>query len=120
MGDGKRFATWLEGQLRRREWSQADFVRRTGFSSGVVSSWVTGSRKPKPESADRIASALSVDLDEVLDLIGARPNTPPDDDPDVLRIQALLRRVRLTPERVAGLEGVLRTWIAFDRERGGQ
>src|SRR5688572_16376881 len=127
MGEGGRggmgasgssvFGIWLRRQLARRDgMPQAQFARRAGVSPGTVSDWINGHRKPKAELADRIADALGVDTDEVLALLGVRPAEPPSpaDEPRG-RIVALVNRVRLTEDRVVGLEGTLRGWIEFDR-----
>jgi transcriptional regulator with XRE-family HTH domain len=72
---------WLQGQLDRREWSQADFARKLGVSTGLVSNWFTGVRRPNPESCARIADVLFADRDEVLAIAGHRD---PDLDLDAL------------------------------------
>lgn len=110
------FPNWFREQLRRRDWNMSDFSRRSGFSTGVVGHWARGSRVPSPESCDRIADVLGVDVDTVLTLAGHRPAVEPLalDDP-AARLSALLRRVELTPDRAAGLEATIRAWIDFDR-----
>lgn len=69
-------AAWLRRQLERREWSQADFARKLGTSTGSVSMWLNGQRIPDPESCDRIADLLRADGDYVLTLAGHRPADP--------------------------------------------
>lgn len=72
------FSAWLQRQLDRREWSQADFARRAKVSTGLVSNWLAGERRPNPSSCDRIADVFLVDVDEVLAIAGHRPRLPQD------------------------------------------
>jgi transcriptional regulator with XRE-family HTH domain len=110
------FPSWLKRQLARREWSAAELARRMGVGPARVSEWLAGKYLPNPASCLRLADALNVDADEVLALAGHREPTEPlaPDDPHA-RIIALVKRVRLTPDRLAGLEGTLLSWIEFDR-----
>jgi transcriptional regulator with XRE-family HTH domain len=83
------FSPWFRRQLRLRDWSQAVFVRRTGVSSGTVSQWATGRRRPDPASCDLIAEAFAVPLDEVLRVAGHRPadeRSPDDEYKDRLKV----------------------------------
>jgi SOS-response transcriptional repressor LexA len=76
-GQKSRFAEWLTAEIKARNWNQSEFGRRAGESSrSTVSSWVTGSRLPEPDSCVRIADALGIDPDEVLDRAGHRKMTP--------------------------------------------
>lgn len=111
------FRTWLAQQLAWREWTQADFVRRTGFSSGIVSQWMNGRKVPSSESVDRIADVLGADLDMVLALAGHRPNVEardPDDPGE--QLAGMVRRVRWTTERRRVIETALRIYLEYDRD----
>lgn len=56
--DELSFGRWLQRQLDRRQWSQADLVRAGGFSRSAVSEWVRGGRVPDPASCDLIADPV--------------------------------------------------------------
>ncbi len=71
---------YLERALRVREWTQADFARHMGVSTGAVAMWMNRKRVPGPSSIDRIADVLHADTDSLLVLAGHRP-TIPDVDP---------------------------------------
>lgn len=92
-----RFGAWLASQLARRDWSQADFARRIGKSSGAVNMWINGNRIPDPASCDLIADALGrgVSLDDVLIAAGHK------DAPDSRRLNAdqerIIERIRRLP-----------------------
>ncbi len=84
--------------------------------SGTISRWLRGERQPSTRSCDLIADVFGVDVDLVLTLAGHRPQpgVAQPDDPRTELI-AMLNRVQLTPDRLAGLEGTLRAWIEIDR-----
>ena len=108
---------WLQSQIDRREWTQSDFARRVGASTGLVSMWLAGKRVPSPASCDRIADVFGLPVDDVLTLAGHRPATEPirPDDPRAELI-GLVKRVRLTPERVWLLRQQLQGMIEYDRK----
>jgi transcriptional regulator with XRE-family HTH domain len=113
----ERFVEWLRGQLRRRGWNAAELARRLQVPSGTISRWMTGERQPSSRSCDLLADVLGVDLDFVLTLAGHRPGpeaTGPDDQRAA--IIALLERINLTPDRAAGLQGTLTSWLELDRD----
>lgn len=110
---------WMTQELRRRDWTHADFARRLGVGSGTVSRWFSG-RRPNTRYCDLIADVLVADTDYVLALAGHRSEDAPlkPNDPKQ-RIIGLVKRVRLTEDRAAGLEGTLRGWIELDRAAKG-
>lgn len=63
-----------------------------------------------------LADVLGVDVDLVLSLVGHRPAPIPlrTSDPQA-EINALLGRVKLTPDRAAGLKATLGAWLEMDR-----
>lgn len=79
----QEFAGWFKRQLRSRDWTQADFARRSGCATGTISNWARGTRVPDPPSCDVIADIFGIDRDDVLDRAGHRPAAEPvpDDDP---------------------------------------
>ncbi len=62
----RRFGLWLTGQLADRSLSQADFARRVGLTTGIVSQWTLGDRGPSPSSMALIADGLRLDVTEVM------------------------------------------------------
>lgn len=114
--DSLEFAAWVRTQLRRREWNESDLARKLGRSPSTVNRWMRGDRRPDTESCDLIADVLGVDVDLVLSLVGHRPAPIPlrTSDPQA-EINALLGRVKLTPDRAAGLKATLGAWLELDR-----
>lgn len=60
------FAQWLEWQLAQRGWKQADLVRASGLSSGLLSNVMSGERKAGAATCKVIARALELPEAEVL------------------------------------------------------
>jgi transcriptional regulator with XRE-family HTH domain len=100
------FQAWMQEELRRREWRQADFARAAGIDVSMISRWLRG-RRPDPASLERIAMALGVDLDTLLTLAGHRPRSPRDDDPRVATLIAKVRQVTWTAERFLIVDALL-------------
>jgi transcriptional regulator with XRE-family HTH domain len=113
------FGRWLQAQMRRRDWSQADLAQQVKASTGAVSMWARGLRKPDPDSCERIADALGLDVDLVLTMAGHRPpsyETDPN-DPKELTIQRL-RRLKWDRARNVTLAGIIDAWEKEDRREG--
>lgn len=64
------FANWLQGELDRREWNQADLSRASGLSSAAISRILTGTRQPGLAACRQIAKALHVPAETVLQAAG--------------------------------------------------
>ncbi len=67
-----QFGRWLENEIDRRDWKQADFAREGKFKPQNVSRWVKGTVQPSYDSARRIARTLGVSTDDVLVRTGHR------------------------------------------------
>jgi transcriptional regulator with XRE-family HTH domain len=100
------FQEWMQEEMSRREWRQADFARAAGVDVSMVSRWLRG-RRPDPASLERVAAALGVDLDALLTLAGHRPRSPRDDDPRVATLIAKVRQVQWTAERFLIVDALL-------------
>ncbi len=88
------FGTWLKRQLMRQEgMNQSDLARKVGTSPGLVSDWLRDVRIPSPESCDKIADALGLDIDEVLVRAGHRPPLVHDDNPLLRELSAVVRQL---------------------------
>jgi transcriptional regulator with XRE-family HTH domain len=117
MATDRDIASWLRRQLERREWSAADLARHAGIPSGRISEWLSRKRNPSSASCIRLADVFDADPDDVLALAGHRPASPHTRTQDPWRdVKALLDRARPEPDRVSGLEALVRGWLRFDRE----
>lgn len=66
----EEFSDWLQRQLDRKGWSQAEFSRRANVDTGSISRWLAGTTRPDTRRCRLIAEALGVPLDEVYALAG--------------------------------------------------
>lgn len=101
--------------------TQAEFARKANIPQSTVNTWWRGARTPDAAYCDLIADALSVDLDTVLAVAGHRPIPDPlaADDPRADLI-AMIKRIELTPDRLATLDSTLRTFLRMDRMKAEQ
>lgn len=60
------FADWLNKQMDKRVWKQADLVRAAKINSGLLSMILSGQRRVGVETARSIAAALELPETEVL------------------------------------------------------
>lgn len=88
MADPDAFVAWFDRQLKRFEWTAADFIQRSGIPKSTVYSWLNGSRSPRAEHIETIADVLGRRKNDVLVIAGiADPD--PDVDPDSMEAEAL-------------------------------
>lgn len=64
------FGAWLQQELDRREWSQADFARRSRLGAQDVSRYINDQRLPTYDKALVIAAHLGIDPDLVVQKAG--------------------------------------------------
>jgi len=84
----------------------------------MVNRWVRGLQTPETESCQRLADALGVDVDEVLEAAGHRPPEFEDDSPQVRELLTKLRRIQMTEERYLLLAGQLELLQSLDKAAG--
>lgn len=111
------WSRWFMDQLRDRQWSQADFSRRSGINTGQVSTWASGQRLPSYESAARIAETLHVAVRDVQAAAGlVEPEG--DMDPRIATFVEVMGRIRWTPDRLTTQRALLEAWAEADQRRG--
>lgn len=91
------FARWLEGELEKRGWSQAELARRTGIPTGTIGNWLNTpiERPKKREWLIALAEAFGLPYEEVEARVGQHEEGRLDEerlleDPRVRRIVSLL------------------------------
>jgi transcriptional regulator with XRE-family HTH domain len=63
------FADWLGGRMVAQRITQAELAGRVGVSQQAVSRWLAASSYPGTVNAARLARALGLSADEVLERI---------------------------------------------------
>lgn len=82
---GIDFSIWLDEELNRRGWTQADLARSSGLSTGTISLLYTGGRKPGKRTAPAIARAFNIPPERVFQAAGILEyKTPTTDQLDQL------------------------------------
>ena len=75
----KEFSGWLQIEIDKREWNQADLARKTEMSRAAVSQVLSENRRPGPEFCRAVAHALDLPEEEVFRQAGLL--TPKQEEP---------------------------------------
>lgn len=70
--------TWLEEQLRQREWQPSDLARRARLGNSTVQRIMAGTRRAGKDVCQKIAVALGEPPEKVYRLAGLLPAIPPE------------------------------------------
>lgn len=67
------FPEWLQSELDKRRWSQADLAYSAGISRAVVNKLLNRKTYPQPDTLQAIARALKVPVETVYRAAGLLP-----------------------------------------------
>lgn len=67
------FAEWLQEELDKRDWRQADLARYGGIATSMLSRVMTGERSPGPDTCVSIARAFRMPPEDVFRKAGLLP-----------------------------------------------
>jgi transcriptional regulator with XRE-family HTH domain len=67
------FADWLQAELQRRGWNQAELARRSGITSGQISRVLNREQGAGLETMRAVAQALDISLYDVFVRAGLLP-----------------------------------------------
>ncbi len=70
------FVTWLDTELRNRNWNRSELARRAGISHSALSHVYTERRKPGLDVCEAIAKAFNIPPENVLRAAGLLPSKP--------------------------------------------
>jgi len=76
VSDREAFSNWLQNQLAKRDWSQADLSKRSGLHRAIISKVILGSSMPTPETLETIARGLGLSTEIVFRAAGLLPPEP--------------------------------------------
>lgn len=89
------FASWLQEELKNRDWTQADLARNAGVHRQVISTYINRQRASPDEAVLRkIARAFKVPPEQVFRAAGALPPKPEIDE----QIEQILHEVAQMPK----------------------
>ncbi len=74
------FSTWLQKELGRRDWSQAELSERSGIHRAIISKIILGSSMPMPETLDALAKGLGLSPTLVFQKAGLLQPKPDNDE----------------------------------------
>lgn len=90
------FVTWVESEMKKREWSQADLARKGGLTSAQVSRVLSRLQNPGQVFFEGIARAFDVTLEEVY----RHANRLPPVEPKTARQKELEHLIKQVPDSV--------------------
>lgn len=100
------FGDWLKSEMDRRGLSITELAEKMDVRTGTVSRWVNNQRIPEPSMTIRIADAMALDPDVVLDMAGHRALRKPATTSDIMsELQSI---EKMYAERVDRLRDELR------------
>jgi transcriptional regulator with XRE-family HTH domain len=67
------FPEWLQSELKKRQWSQADLAHAAGISRAVVNKLLNRKTYPQPETLQAIARAFKIPVETVYRAAGLLP-----------------------------------------------
>lgn len=68
------FSDWLVNELRVRNISQAELARKSGVSQPVISRVISNERNPSPDTLQKFAKGLRININEVYLAAGILPS----------------------------------------------
>ena len=75
-GVSMEFIDWLNNELNKRGWTQADLARQSGITTAGISRIMTGERKPGKDICTAIADALRYPPETIFRIARLLPNKP--------------------------------------------
>jgi transcriptional regulator with XRE-family HTH domain len=107
----QQYADWLKEELRRRNWSQSELGRRSGILPSVISRWLRCEWGPDASSALKVANALGVDVDFVLELAGHERRQRFPESTNARQLKSMIDHIDwYKPGRFNTIEGIFRIY----------
>jgi transcriptional regulator with XRE-family HTH domain len=113
----KTFPQWLQDEMDKRGWTQADLHRASGLRRGTISGVLNELRNPGFEFCEAIARALGLPADVVFRQAGLLPPAPKADPVTELGIHLLQQLPAEDRERFVEQMQALLAWQEAQRRR---
>lgn len=111
------FSDFIQQELKRRDWSQADLARESGLSKQAISYLLVGrSKAPDVETIKKIADAFEIPYEIVYRKAGLLPKEKENVDEWALAVAAKINRL---PAESRNLVDILIKHL-YDLEHGGK
>lgn len=75
VGRKLNFSDWLQVELDKRQWSQADLARASDLSRAVINKLLNGKTYPQPTTLQAIARAFKVPVESAYRAAGLLPES---------------------------------------------
>jgi transcriptional regulator with XRE-family HTH domain len=109
------FRAWLQDEMDKRRWSESELARQTGILPSVINRWKRGEYGPNANSCVKIANALGVDPQFVMELAGHEPRQRVPEDTKVQQLLSAIRYIDWEkPGRFATIDGIFRMYQLED------
>ena len=80
VGRHQRFSEWLQEEIDRRSWSQADCARAANLNRAVINKLLNGKSQPQPPTLAAIARAFKLPVEIAYRAAGLLPPSSDHDD----------------------------------------
>lgn len=87
------FSEWLQSELDKRQWRQADLARSGKIATSMLSRIINRERFPGPDTCRSIARAFGIPPEEVLRQAGLLPKLS-EDDAVIYRVSSRMRNMQ--------------------------
>ncbi len=88
------FISWLESELKKRDWQPTDLARKAGLHTASITRVLNGTRNPGPDICRAIAHALNYSPEIVFRQAGLLPPDPEEPDLEIEEAIHLFKRLR--------------------------
>lgn len=110
--DKENFSKWLQIELDRRGWNQAELSRKSGLSTGQIARLMSGERGLGENSVKAIASALRIPANLVYQAAGFLQTTS---EADTWLEEQTHKMSLLTPDKRPMAEKLLNALLEEDK-----
>jgi len=99
VGEHLRFSEWLQEEIDKRGWSQADCARSANLNRAVINKLLNGKSQPQPSTLAAIARAFKLPIETTYRAAGLLPPSSDHDD-STLELMYIFKSIQ-SPQRKA-------------------
>ena len=102
VGQHLRFSEWLQIEMDKRGWSQADCARAASLNRAVVNKLLNGKSRPQPTTLMALARAFKIPIETAYRAGGLLPPNPDSDD-SMQELLYILKSIQSPQRRATAL-----------------